>query len=70
MAQWQSETFKTHLKKSVTPLESKNQKQEDIVDRTDIRCMKQYTRTIYVCWFSVDIQHLEISKLQLISVVD
>ena len=39
-AQTESEAFKTHLKKSVTPVESKNQKQEHIVDRTDIRCGK------------------------------
>ena len=38
--QTESEAFKTHLKKSATPVESKNQKQEHIFDRTDIRSGK------------------------------
>ena len=38
--QTESEAFKTHLKKSVVPAESKNQKQEHILDRTDIRSGK------------------------------
>ena len=54
--QTESEAFKTHLKKSVTPVESKNLKREHIVDRTDIPCGKTIQeddlRLLVLCRYS------------------